>query len=176
MRKLFYLLISSILILSGCFFPSAVKTPLKSLEPQQTTEDKLRESFLKRFKDKKVNDIENINIAINTSMFEKDNKKESDKKFQVLSSNDYEYHIESIPSGNLIFQENYTLTNRQQDFFKEFKISDISKRYTLYIKKFSEDTKITANINGFDWIRNNESNKKQDYEIVSSNLSYEVSL
>ncbi|MFN8671317.1 MAG: S8 family serine peptidase [Candidatus Sericytochromatia bacterium] len=90
-----------------------------------------------------------IDIKINTGLL--NNNKEDKKVFQVSS---YNFDLKSIPEGNIVFQDTFTIENNKVlDLEKRFKINDKNKKYTIYLKKITNNNE---NIEGFIKINNND--------------------
>ena len=120
-----------------------------------------------------------IDLKINTGLLNPNNK---DKK--VFSVASYGFDIKNVPTGNIVFQESYTMeSNRSFEIVKQFRINDTSKRYTLYVKRGNDkdkNDKVTGNvnINSYDWFKNKDfrCNDEATEESILLNSNNQISI
>ena len=82
---------------------------------------------------------------------------------QILSPASNGFSIQSVPEGNIVFQETFTKEKGLLEEVREFNIQDTSKRYTLHVAKHANNGKkgqLTVNINGTNWIKDRDFSRK----------------
>jgi hypothetical protein len=94
-----------------------------------------------------------VELKIDTSIAERIGVRTEKKEVILDSEEEKTFSINSVPSGNIVFQETFKIEHKERLFTRNFTINDTSKRYTIHLQRKSPcDAVARVNINGMNWV------------------------
>jgi subtilisin family serine protease len=112
-----------------------------------------------------------VELKIDTSIAERLGVKTEKKEVILESEEEKTFSINSVPSGNIVFQETFKIEHKERLFTRNFTINDTSKRYTIHLQRKSPcDAVARVNINGMNWILPSDFKRRTQLEVSKSSL------
>lgn len=97
-----------------------------------------------------------IEIKVNPGLFKKESSPQTIQIENELNASGFQ--VQAVPAGPVVFQKEYLKGHSKLEETHTVPISDTSKRYTLHVQKSHPGLEVQININGTNWI------KEQDFK------------
>ena len=161
-----YTLLTLTLAASACMPMVSVPNHVTVFSPEQPTS---YSSLLEQYQNKPPYQGP-VKLKVNTGLLDPNSSQVLDLTAKLNPQNSFS--LQSLPTGNIVFQETFAKDKGMLEVVREFAIQDTSKRYTLHVAKHANNGKkgqLTVNINGTNWIRERDFSKK-DVEAEQTTL------
>lgn len=101
-----------------------------------------------------------INIHLNQNLLDKNTIAQTQNLTSILNNSDF--HTQSLPNGNIVFQETFVSSGQVDEIRRAFQISDSSQRYIIHLKRLGQFSQTRAYLNGNKTFTENDFNQTSE--------------